>query len=125
MVEAYPEQVEDRLALRAAALVLVVRAAKQNGQIPSYMGQRLAMTTHVSGRVQALLAKQASFDLGPELVQAGALLQSRLPYRVSSGVTLSGHALRLALRSVSVQPQGVVALTQAQGVLEAQVELKK
>ena len=75
-------------------------------------------------RVQAILAKQASFDLGPELLQAGALLQSRLPYRVASGVTLSGHDLRLALRGVSVQPQGVVALTLAQGVLEAQVELK-
>ena len=74
-------------------------------------------------RVQVLLAKQASFDLGPELKQAQVALQGRLPYRVASGVTLSGQVGRLALKSVSVGAQGVVAVTQAQGELEAQVEV--
>ena len=48
---------------------LVVRAAKKNGQIPSYMGQRLAMTTHLSGRVQALLADRAGWARFPDDVR--------------------------------------------------------
>ena len=48
---------------------LVVRAAKRNGQIPSYMGQRLAMTTHLSGRVQALLADRAGWARFPDDVR--------------------------------------------------------
>ena len=48
---------------------LVVRAAKKNGQIPSYMGQRLAMTTHLSGRVQALLADRAGWARLPDDVR--------------------------------------------------------
>ncbi|WP_407568646.1 DUF4403 family protein [Deinococcus altitudinis] len=128
--------------LTVRALGLSVGATVDVSGMPSLDGQRLTLqNVHVKtrpnglsgrvlgwladSRVQSLVAKQASFDLGPELVQAGALLQSRLPYRVASGVTLSGQVGRLALRSVVVQPQGVVALTRAQGVLEAQVELKK
>ena len=38
---------------------------------------------------------------------------------------LSGQVGRLALKSLRVLPQGVVALTQAQGDLEARVELGK
>jgi len=48
---------------------LVVRAAKQDGQIPSYMGQRMAMTTHLSGRVQALLADRAGWARFPDDVR--------------------------------------------------------
>jgi ATP-dependent Lhr-like helicase len=48
---------------------LVVRAAKQHGQIPSYMGQRMAMTTHLSGRVQALLADRAGWARFPDDVR--------------------------------------------------------
>ena len=48
---------------------LVVRAAKKAGQIPSYMGQRMAMTTHLSGRVQALLADRAGWALFPDDVR--------------------------------------------------------
>ena len=48
---------------------LVVRAAKKIGQIPSYMGQRLAMTTHLSGRVQALLADRAGWARFPDDVR--------------------------------------------------------
>ena len=48
---------------------LVVRAAKKDGQIPSYMGQRMAMTTHLSGRVQALLADRAGWAQFPDDVR--------------------------------------------------------
>ena len=48
---------------------LVVKAAKKDGQIPSYGGQRLAMTTHLSGRVQALLADRAGWALFPDDVR--------------------------------------------------------
>ena len=48
---------------------LVVRAAKKDGQIPSYMGQRMAMTTHLSGRVQALLADRAGWARFPDDVR--------------------------------------------------------
>ena len=75
-------------------------------------------------RVQALLAKQATFDLTPELQSARAAVQARLPYRVANGVTLSGQVDRLALRSVSVEPQGVVAVTRAEGELDAHVDLR-
>ena len=48
---------------------LVVRAAKKSGQIPSYMGQRMAMTTHLSGRVQALLADRSGWARFPDDVR--------------------------------------------------------
>jgi ATP-dependent Lhr-like helicase len=48
---------------------LIVRAAKKAGQIPSYMGQRMAMTTHLSGRVQALLADRAGWAKFPDDVR--------------------------------------------------------
>lgn len=48
---------------------LIVRAAKEDGQIPSYMGQRMAMTTHLSGRVQALLADRAGWVRFPDDVR--------------------------------------------------------
>jgi len=61
---------------------LVVRAAKKPGQIPSYMGQRMALTTHLSGRVQALLADQAGWARFPDDVREWLEMQdwrSRLP----------------------------------------------
>ena len=48
---------------------LLVKAARKDGQIPSYGGQRLAMTTHLSGRVQALLADRAGWALFPDDVR--------------------------------------------------------
>ena len=48
---------------------LIVRAAKKVGQIPSYMGQRMAMTTHLSGRVQVLLANRAGWASFPDDVR--------------------------------------------------------
>ena len=48
---------------------LLVRAAKKHGQIPSYMGQRMPLTTHLSGRVQALLADRAGWARFPDDVR--------------------------------------------------------
>ncbi len=48
---------------------LIVRAAKKAGQIPSYMGQRLPLTTHLAGRVQALLADRAGWARFPDDVR--------------------------------------------------------
>ena len=73
---------------------LVVRAAKKAGQIPSYMGQRMAMTTHLSGRVQVLLADRAGWarfpddvrewlevqDWRSELPEPGTLLVESFPH---------------------------------------------
>ncbi|MGI8748023.1 MAG: DUF4403 family protein, partial [Deinococcus sp.] len=74
-------------------------------------------------RVQAILARQAAIDLGPELTRVRAAIQARLPSSPAPGVTLSGQLRRLALLSLEVGPQGVLALTDAQGDLEARVEL--
>ena len=76
------------------------------------------------GRVQTLLGQQARFDLGPALEQARASIQARLPYTAAPGVTLSGRVEHLALRSVSVDAAGVLALAEAQGTLAARVEVK-
>ncbi|WP_309621313.1 ligase-associated DNA damage response DEXH box helicase [Novosphingobium sp.] len=48
---------------------LLVRAAKRPGQIPSYMGQRIALTTHLSARVQALLTDRAGWARFPDDVR--------------------------------------------------------
>jgi ATP-dependent helicase Lhr and Lhr-like helicase len=48
---------------------LWVRAAKRSGQIPSYMGQRMPLTTHLSTRVQGLLADRAGWGRFPDDVR--------------------------------------------------------
>ena len=48
---------------------LLVRAAKRPGQIPSYMGQRIALSTHLSARVQALLADRVGWARFPDDVR--------------------------------------------------------
>lgn len=61
---------------------LVVRAAKKAGQIPSYMGQRLPLTTHLAGRVQALLDDRAGWSQFPDDVREWLEMQdwrSELP----------------------------------------------
>ncbi len=61
---------------------LVVRAAKKTGQIPSYMGQRMALTTHLAGRVQALLADRTGWARFPDDVREWLEVQdwrSQLP----------------------------------------------
>lgn len=61
---------------------LMVRAAKRAGTIPSYMGQRLALTTHLSERVQGLLADRAGWARFPDDVREWLEMQdwrSQLP----------------------------------------------
>lgn len=48
---------------------LVVRAARKTGQIPSYMGARMPLTTHLAERVQAMLADRASWGRFPDDVR--------------------------------------------------------
>ena len=63
-------------------LEIVVRAAKSAGQIPSYMGARLPLTTHLADRVQALLADRAGWSRLPDDVREWLEVQdwrSRLP----------------------------------------------
>ncbi len=48
---------------------ITVRAAKRAGAIPSYMGQRLPLTTHLAERVQALLADRAGWARFPDDVR--------------------------------------------------------
>ena len=76
-------------------LELIVRAAKKAGQIPSYMGARMPLTTHLADRVRALLVDRAGWARFPEDVREwlemqdwrsalpgpGALLAESFPYR--------------------------------------------
>lgn len=48
---------------------LVVRAARRPGAIPSYMGARLPLTTHLAERVQGLLADRAGWARFPDDVR--------------------------------------------------------
>jgi ATP-dependent Lhr-like helicase len=50
-------------------LELIVRAAKRPGTIPSYMGQRLPITSHLAGRVRALLVDRAGWSRFPDDVR--------------------------------------------------------
>lgn len=50
-------------------LELIVRAAKRSGTIPSYMGQRLAISTNLAGRVRALIANRAGWSRFPDDVR--------------------------------------------------------
>lgn len=61
---------------------LVVRAAKKSGEIPSYMGQRMPLTTHLAERVQALLADRVGWARFPDDVREWLEVQdwrSQLP----------------------------------------------
>ena len=48
---------------------LVVRAAKRAGTIPSYMGARMPLTTHLASRVRALLENRAGWARFPDDVR--------------------------------------------------------
>jgi len=54
---------------RISEMDLIVRAAKKAAMIPSYMGQRMPLTTHLSGRVQAMLADRAGWARFPDDVR--------------------------------------------------------
>ena len=61
---------------------VVVRAARTSATIPSYGGLRLPLTTHLSGRVQAMLADRAGWGRFPDDVREWLEMQdyrSRLP----------------------------------------------
>jgi ATP-dependent Lhr-like helicase len=61
---------------------VVVRAAKKSAMIPSYGGLRLPLTTHLSGRVQAMLDDRAGWGRFPDDVREWLEVQdyrSRLP----------------------------------------------
>ena len=63
-------------------LELIVRGAKSAGQIPSYNGARMPLTTHLSARVQAMLADRAGWGRFPDDVREWLEVQdwrSRLP----------------------------------------------
>ncbi len=60
------------LALEVEALrdmEVVVRAAKKAAMIPSYMGQRMPLTTHLAHRVQAMLSDRAGWARFPDDVR--------------------------------------------------------
>ncbi|OYU36651.1 MAG: DNA ligase-associated DEXH box helicase [Novosphingobium sp. PASSN1] len=63
-------------------LELIVRGAKSAGQIPSYSGARMPLTTHLSTRVQAMLADRSGWARFPDDVREWLEVQgwrSRLP----------------------------------------------
>ncbi len=63
-------------------LELIVRGARSAGRIPSYNGARMPLTTHLSTRVQAMLADRAGWARFPDDVREWLEVQdwlSRLP----------------------------------------------
>jgi ATP-dependent Lhr-like helicase len=63
-------------------LDLIVRAAKRSATIPSYLGLRLAMTTHLADRVRELLVDRAGWARFPDDVREWLEVQdwrSQLP----------------------------------------------
>ncbi len=61
---------------------VIVQAARKSGQIPSYMGARLPLTTHLATRVQALLADRTRWGQMPDDVREWLEMQdwrSQLP----------------------------------------------
>jgi ATP-dependent Lhr-like helicase len=61
---------------------ILVHAARKSGQIPSYMGARMPLTTHLATRVQALLTDRAGWARMPDDVREWLEMQdwrSRLP----------------------------------------------
>ncbi len=63
-------------------LELVVKAAKRSATIPSYMGARMPLTTHLAERVRAMLSDRAGWARFPDDVREWLEVQawrSRLP----------------------------------------------
>ncbi|MFN4020449.1 MAG: ligase-associated DNA damage response DEXH box helicase [Erythrobacter sp.] len=63
-------------------MAVTVRAAKKSAAIPSYGGLRMPLTTHLSARVQAMLADRAGWGRFPDDVREWLEMQdhrSRLP----------------------------------------------
>ena len=78
-------------------LELVVRAAKSSATIPSYMGLRLPLTTHLADRVRAMLVDRASWGRFPDDVREWLEVQdwrSQMPGPDSLLVESFPHARR-------------------------------
>ncbi len=63
-------------------LELIVRAAKRSGMIPSYMGARMPISTHLADRVRAMLVDRAGWARFPDDVREWLEVQdwrSKLP----------------------------------------------
>ncbi|MGV3553694.1 MAG: ligase-associated DNA damage response DEXH box helicase [Croceibacterium sp.] len=78
-------------------LELIVRAAKSSAQIPSYMGLRLPLTTHLADRVRAMLVDRASWGRFPDDVREWLEVQdwrSQMPGPDSLLVESFPHAKR-------------------------------
>ena len=59
---------------------LVVHAARRSASIPSYMGARIPISTHLAGRVRALLADRAGWVRFPPEVREWLEMQDRLSH---------------------------------------------
>ena len=78
-------------------LELIVRGAKSAAQIPSYMGLRLPLTTHLADRVRAMLVDRASWGRFPDDVREWLEVQdwrSQMPGPDSLLVESFPHAKR-------------------------------
>jgi ATP-dependent Lhr-like helicase len=78
-------------------LELVVRAVRKSATIPSYTGLRLPLTTHLAGRVRALLVDRAGWARFPDDVREWLEMQdwrSRLPGPDSLLVESFAHGQR-------------------------------
>jgi ATP-dependent Lhr-like helicase len=78
-------------------LELIVRAAKRSATIPSYMGLRLPLTTHLADRVRELLVDRAGWARFPDDVREWLEVQawrSRLPAPDNLLVESFPHARR-------------------------------
>ncbi|MBX9897054.1 MAG: ligase-associated DNA damage response DEXH box helicase [Qipengyuania sp.] len=78
-------------------LELIVRAARSSATIPSYMGARLPLTTHLADRVRAMLVDRAGWARFPDDVREWLEVQdwrSRMPGPDSLLVESFPHARR-------------------------------
>ena len=78
-------------------LELIVRAARSSATIPSYMGLRLPLTTHLADRVRAMLVDRASWGRFPDDVREWLEVQdwrSQMPGPDSLLVESFPHARR-------------------------------
>ncbi len=120
---------------------LIVRAAKKASQIPSYMGARLPLTTHLAGRVREFLTDRAGWARFPDdvrewlemqghrssLPEPGQLLVETFPHEERSYMVCYpfegwnahqslGMLLTRRMEDRGLKPMGFVASDYALGV---------
>ncbi|GGB93157.1 DNA ligase-associated DEXH box helicase [Novosphingobium endophyticum] len=66
-------------------LELVVRAARRSATIPSYMGQRMPISTHLADRVRAMLSDRAGWARFPDDVREWLEVQASRSHLPSPG----------------------------------------